>query len=360
MTLSVLGDLATVGVEEAATILAAYARRGFWWWDALDELMAANATELLQGLEPVVAERAAEESLQAAGTEAMWSEGRRRIAEADRIAAQLLMPDVTEIDTRAMSTAELLSAEQGTPATMAEELAERREAQDVQLLLATAADGKATPGARWLSLRALATQGDPRLVGVIQGILRDDETPPRVRFASISAFGALPAALTLDLARGWFDDPDVRLRRAAEEVLSKHATADDVPRLVGTLPSALVEDDQYRICNVAEALERVPDRGPYPVLEACFVEMTYSFGRHRVVAALAATDPNFASDIGVECLWDCEYTTRALGCTKAELGGPTRTRLEELAEDPLENDEVVKAALRRLGWANEGPESSSM
>ena len=39
--------------------------------------------------------------------------------------------------------------------------------------------------------------------------------------------------------------------------------------------------------------------------------MPYSYGRQLVVAAIAATDPSFATALAPECRHDCEATTRA-------------------------------------------------
>jgi hypothetical protein len=355
LTLAVLGDLAKAGVEEAIAILAAYVRVGFWWRDALDELMAAGAADLLPKLEPVVAKRAEKDARDRPDSPEGWARGERRIAEADRIAPNILGPDRREQDLAAMSSAEILAAGElpGTIPAVAEELAEREDEPDVELFLETATAQDAEPWARWVSLEALARQGDPRIVGIIEANLSEKGTPRRVWVASLHAFGLLPSGLTLDRARGWFDDSTEWKRRAAQEVLSKHATLDDAPRLVGAVGPALSEDEGCSELGIGSAYrESLQSFGntAHPVLVE---EMTYSFGRRYVAASLAATDPAFTSGLAVECLWDCEYETRSIGCHAVELRPKPRARLEEMVDDPLEDEEVVEAALQRL--ARGGP-----
>ncbi len=72
--------------------------------------------------------------------------------------------------------------------------------------------------------------------------------------------------------------------------------------------------------------------------------------RGRAARALAATDPSFASGFAVECLWDCEETTRELAAHHAETGDiRVAERLRRLAADPAEEAEVQTAVRSRIG-----------
>ncbi|NED31631.1 HEAT repeat domain-containing protein, partial [Streptomyces sp. SID8499] len=87
-----------------------------------------------------------------------------------------------------------------------------------------------------------------------------------------------------------------------------------------------------------------------PVLRHVYRETASSHLRHRAARALAATDPSFPAGFAVECLWDCEETTRELAARHAETGD-TRVvdQLRRLAADPAEEAEVQTAVRSRIG-----------
>jgi hypothetical protein len=94
-----------------------------------------------------------------------------------------------------------------------------------------------------------------------------------------------------------------------------------------------------------DALARIPQLGPYPEVRAVFDGHRYSRARADAAAALAATDPAFPRDRAFECLWDCDDSARATGCAHVDLALPgARERLMRLASDPLEEEDVRKAA----------------
>jgi hypothetical protein len=66
--------------------------------------------------------------------------------------------------------------------------------------------------------------------------------------------------------------------------------------------------------------------------------------------ALAATDPSYAAGFAVECLWDCEETTREIAARHAETGDARVVeQLRRLAADPAEEAEVQTAVRSRIG-----------
>jgi hypothetical protein len=87
-----------------------------------------------------------------------------------------------------------------------------------------------------------------------------------------------------------------------------------------------------------------------PVLRHVYRETASSQLRGRAARALAATDPAFPFRFAVECLWDCEETTREIAARHAEIGD-TRVveRLRRLAADPAEEIEVQTAVRSRIG-----------
>lgn len=87
-----------------------------------------------------------------------------------------------------------------------------------------------------------------------------------------------------------------------------------------------------------------------PVLRHIYRETSSSHLRGRAAAALAATDPGFAAGFAVECLWDCEETTRELAARHAATGDDRVVeQLRRLAADPAEEAEVQTAVRSRFG-----------
>lgn len=180
--------------------------------------------------------------------------------------------------------------------------------EDVELILAAAHDPD--HAMRPAAIHALGMLGRPELLALARSLTETD--PPRPLGVAIAgALNALPFAISRDLALDWLGTPDLR-RRAAARVLAAHATAADVDAARAALTAETPLGDQYVICSLAEALGRVPAAGPTPALRDAYEEMPYSYGRHFVVAAIAATDPSFATTLAPECRHDCEATTREL------------------------------------------------
>ncbi|NEA38172.1 HEAT repeat domain-containing protein, partial [Streptomyces sp. SID11385] len=87
-----------------------------------------------------------------------------------------------------------------------------------------------------------------------------------------------------------------------------------------------------------------------PVVRHVYRETSSSHLRGRAARALAAIDPRFAAGFAVECLWDCEESTRELGALHAETADSrVVTQLRRLAADPAEEDEVQSAVRGRIG-----------
>jgi len=97
-----------------------------------------------------------------------------------------------------------------------------------------------------------------------------------------------------------------------------------------------------------EALARFGGLGPVPELEQIFCHTDYSYSRARAAKAMAATAPaEFASRYAFECLWDCHWGARRVGCSVADLSTPRALeRVREIAAD--RDDGAQEAAAKRL------------
>jgi hypothetical protein len=86
-----------------------------------------------------------------------------------------------------------------------------------------------------------------------------------------------------------------------------------------------------------------------PALRYVYAETCSSQLRGRAARALAATDPYFPAGPAVECLWDCEETTRELAARLVTTGDVrVLDRLRRMAADPAEEAEVHAAVRGRL------------
>jgi hypothetical protein len=90
--------------------------------------------------------------------------------------------------------------------------------------------------------------------------------------------------------------------------------------------------------------------GPVPELEHIFCEAQSCFDRYRAANAMAATSPvHFTAGYALECLWDCHWDTRKLGCETVNLSADGAIeRLRELATNSNESEHVRDQAQTRL------------
>lgn len=231
---------------------------------------------------------------------------------------------------------------------------------DLDLLVHTAQHG--TRWQRYVAFRGLERLAHPGAFSTLRTFFESpDEHPGFLYGAALRAIRALPADVTLDLARAWFDDPAGPHRHVALQILKDHATADDVPRVRAALLPSLRRDtpdtnECYMQCSMLEILARFPECGPYPEAEVVFQEAGYS--RTRVYAAdvLAASDESFSRGLAVECLWDCEERVREIGCEGVDVRLPDAfARVQAIARDPHEDEEVRDVAQGRLADLEDRP-----
>lgn len=368
LALAVLVRMAARGNAEAGDALRRYVAAGRYWDWAIGWLMpdgwpvgpAAGWPECAHNLAAALCERfpTAElmsEALEAASwtatpDDAPWAEWQEAYplirAALARLAERPERRRSSDDRYREEPTAVLLGLQQlGLRRLVATLLAERTGRSDVELMLRAVEDASLPMHAA--AVNALARQQRTEVLPAVVE-LSDATGRGMTRALLFRAFVALPYTLTRSTAREWLTDGDATHRSAAASAMSEHAIDADVPLIAAELAQELdrgLDGDQYVVCSLAGALARHPEHGPFAELDRAFREMPYSFGRHHVVDAIAATDPNFRDEVAIDSLWDCEPTVRATGAKHARRENPVAAaRLEEIRSDAFEDKDTRDAA----------------
>ncbi|WP_373304499.1 HEAT repeat domain-containing protein, partial [Streptomyces anandii] len=204
-------------------------------------------------------------------------------------------------------------------------------------------------GARCTALRYLADGGDPEVLDLIEAAVSDGSVT--VAEAAVDAFERMRGAVAVDRARRWAGRPDP-LGAAAGRMLACRGGTRDRDLVLAALREAVRGEgpDVPALWTLVDGAGRLGITCAAPVLRHVYRETASSHLRGRAARALAATDPSFAAGFAVECLWDCEESTRELAARHAETGD-TRVveRLRRLAVDPAEEAEVQTAVRSRIG-----------
>ncbi|MEU6480157.1 HEAT repeat domain-containing protein [Streptomyces sp. NPDC047017] len=372
LALAVLGHLSSYGRRDALVLLRAYAARGANWAWALDELALRDDDAGLRALAaPVLARFATdaegEAELAAAVRDAfeprpwrLWADDPRpAIAERVRAAHETGCFDRWQRQlrpagprpgwsVRAVFEWAQQGAERGAalhvPAARC--LAAVAGPEDRPEILEAARQG--TEGARCTALRYLADGNDPDTLDLIEAAVSDGPAP--VVEAAVDAFERMRSVAAVDRARGWARRPDP-LGAAAGRVLACRGGARDRDLVLAALREAVRGEgpDAATLWTLVDGAGRLGIACAAPVLRHVYRETASSHLRGRAARALAATDPSFATGFAVECLWDCEETTRELAARYAETGDQRVVeRLRRLAADPAEEAEVQTAVRNRI------------
>ncbi|WP_432146136.1 HEAT repeat domain-containing protein [Streptomyces sp. bgisy084] len=375
LALAVLGHLAAYGRDAARLLLRSYAAAGSNWRWALDELALRDDDAGLMTLAPAVLARfpeteQGEAELAAAVRDAfeprpwrLWAEDPRygpRLAAAgeqgsfDRWQRQLQPGgprpgwSVTEV---------LAWAEQGLdPAPT-----EHRQHAAARCLGAVAgpedrpellrAARSAPDAARAAVLHHLAERGDPETLDLIEAAVADPFSSEQLASAALAAFTRMRSVAAVERARVWAPRTD-RLGAAAAAVLARRGGRRDAEPVLAALRRTVREEgpDADGLWELVDGTGRLGVVCAAPVLRHIYRETSSSHLRGRAAGALAATDPGFAAGFAVECLWDCEETTRELAARHAATGDDRVVeQLRRLAADPAEEDEVQTAVRSRIG-----------
>ncbi|MFI9588222.1 HEAT repeat domain-containing protein [Streptomyces sp. NPDC052236] len=373
LTLAVLGHLASYGRGDALALLRRYAERGANWAWALDELalrdndrgLRALATSVLARF-PATPEGDAE--LAATVRDAFEPRPWRLWAEDDRPAVGARVRAAREAGSfdrwqRQMRPtgprpgwsvqAVFDWAEQGlergsdlhVPAARC--LSAVAGPDDRPAIIHTAQHGP--DGARSAALHYLAESRDPVVLDLIETATLSGSVT--VAEAAVSAFERMCGDEAVDRARRWVHRPDA-LGASAAGVLACRGGTKDAQLVLGALRRTVRADgpDAPPLWTLVDGAGRLGIGCAAPVLRHVYRETASSQLRGRAARALAATDSSFATGLAVECLWDCEETTREVAALHAETGDVrVADRLRRLAADPAEEAEVQTAVRSRIG-----------
>ncbi|MCS0604458.1 HEAT repeat domain-containing protein [Streptomyces sp. LP11] len=373
LALAVLGHLASYGRRDALDLLRRYAAQGSNWAWALDELALRDDDAGLRALAaPVLARFSAdpegEAELAVAVRDAfeprpwrLWAEdSRESVGTRVRTAQEAGCFDRWQRQLRptgprpGWSVAAVFEwAQQGLERGAALHVPAARclvavaGPEDRPEILAAARAG--TDGARCTALRYLADSADPDTLDLIEAAVGDGTAP--VVEAAVDAFERMRSVAAIDRARRWAQRPDA-LGAAAGRMLACRGGTRDSDLVLGALREAVRGEgpDAPTLWTLVDGAGRLGIVCAAPVLRHVYRETASSHLRGRAARALAATDPSFATGFAVECLWDCEESTRELAARHAETGD-TRVveRLRRLAADPAEEDDVQTAVRSRFG-----------
>ncbi|MEU3891755.1 HEAT repeat domain-containing protein [Streptomyces sp. NPDC029041] len=373
LALAVLGHLASYGRRDALELLRRYAAHGSNWAWALDELALRDDDAGLRALAaPVLARFPADPEgdaeLAATVRDAfeprpwrLWAEDpRESVATRVRAAHETGSFDRWQRQMRPSGPRPGWSvqavfewAQQGIERGAALHVPAARCLSAVagpedRAEIVRAAEG-GTDGARCTALRYLADGDDPDALDLIEGAVATGST--LVVDAAVDAFERMRSPAAVDRARGWARRPDV-LGAAAGRVLACRGGVQDRDPVLAALREAVRGEgpDAPTLWTLVDGAGRLGIACAAPVLRHVYRETASSHLRGRAARALAATDPSFATGFAVECLWDCEETTREIAARHAETGD-TRVveRLRRLAADPAEEAEVQTAVRSRIG-----------
>ncbi|MER0244793.1 HEAT repeat domain-containing protein [Streptomyces sp. HSW2009] len=375
LTLAVLGHLASYGRDDALHLLRRYAATGGNWQWALDELALRDDDSGLRALSGLVLGRfprtpEGEARLAAVARDAfeprpwrLWAEDTAEPENAARGRAALengcfdrWQRQLRPAGPRpGWSVREVLEwAQQGLDAHPTQHrhgpaarcLTAVAGPEDLPEVIAAAADGP--DAARATALRYLAEQHAPEALGLIEAAA--DAPSTLVADAAIAAFERMRSTAALTRARSWVRRDDA-LGVAAAALLARRGGPHDTTAVLGTLRRVVRAEgpDAPALWDLVDGAGRLAIGCAAPVLRHIYRETSSSHLRGRAARALAATDPTFPAGFAVECLWDCEESTRELAARHAATADSRVVeRLRSLAADPAEEAEVQTAVRSRI------------
>ncbi|GHF58915.1 hypothetical protein GCM10010218_45360 [Streptomyces mashuensis] len=376
LALAVLGHLASYGRDDALALLRRYAATGANWAWALDELALRDDDAGLLALGPHVLARfpvtpEGDGALAAAVRDAfeprpwrLWADEGRSPATAARVRAareqgsfdrwqRQLRPSgprpgwsVREVLDWAQEGLSLHPVQlRHVPATRC--LTAVAGPEDRGEIIEAAAFGEGA--ARATALRYLAEHHDPQALDLVETAAADPD--PVVAEAAVTAFERMRSPAALERARAWIHREDPLGAAAAGMLACRGATYDAALVLAALRRTVRAEGcDAAVLGDLVDGAGRLAIACSAPVLRHVYRETASSHLRGRAARALAATDPSFPAGFAVECLWDCEESTRELAARHAATADDRVVeQLRRLAADPAEEAEVQTAAGSRFG-----------
>ncbi|WP_411085827.1 HEAT repeat domain-containing protein [Streptomyces sp. 061-3] len=373
LALAVLGHLASYGRSDALALLRRYAATGANWAWALDELALRDDDAGLRTLAvPVLARfpdtEEGDAELAAAVRDAfeprpwrLWADDPRETVGARvRSASEQGSFDRWQRQMRpggprpgwsvqAVFDWAQQGLDRGTPLHVpaARCLTAVAGPDDRPMIVEAARSGP--EGARCAALHYLSEARDPAVLDLIEAAAVSSSRT--VADAAVAAFERMCGDAAVDRARIWARRPDA-LGASAAGVLACRGGDQDASLVLAALRDAVRGEgpDAQRLWTLVDGTGRLGIACAAPVLRHVYRETSSSHLRGRAARALAATDPSFATGFAVECLWDCEETTREVAALHAETGDiRVAERLRRLAADPAEEAEVQTAVRSRIG-----------
>ncbi|MFI9550237.1 hypothetical protein [Nonomuraea endophytica] len=154
-----------------------------------------------------------------------------------------------------------------------------------------------------------------------------------------------PAALPR--ARTWIAGDDNTLVELGERVVAEVGDRSDAPALLVALHRATAAGNWCAAELPARGLGRLKIREAATELMAAWEGTVHSLAREAFLEGLQGCAPHEADAVAVEGLDDCEPAVQERACEGVPDTAPVRSRLRELAGDPL-TPEVHEAANTRL------------
>ncbi|MEU2605563.1 HEAT repeat domain-containing protein [Streptomyces albus] len=388
LALSVLGHLASYAAAQGTgwrdnaplDLLRRYATAGSNWQWALDELAVRDDDEGLRPLGPAILARfprtaEGDAELAAAARDAfeprpwrLWAEDPAHPGQADRLrrVRECRSFDRWQRQLRTdgprpgWNVQEILDwaqhgHEQHPPqhreAPAARCLSAVAGPEDRPLLLAAARGPR--EAARAAALRHLADRNDPEVLDLVEEAAGDPSST--LARSALSSFTRMRSGAALERARHWAAAPEGTLpdglAAAAAEMLACRGGPQDADAVLGALRRTirLEGPDSPALWPLVDGAGRLSITCAAPVLRHIYRETASSQLRGRTARSLAATDPSFPAGFAIECLWDCEESTRQVAAACAATGDARVVeRLRRLAADPAEEADVQTTIRGRL------------
>jgi hypothetical protein len=176
---------------------------------------------------------------------------------------------------------------------------------------------------------------------------------PAALFGALRALGPQAAPP----ARSWAANPDHPLFRDAPHLLATHGDEQDIPVLLAALDQ--LTDDWCGHDVLTEGLARILAGAPPTAhtdtratlvrrLRRLTTASPHSYERTSYQRSLLLLDPQRTTAVLPIHLLDCEPLTRLLAAQRTPLTDDAHRWLTELRDDPIEEDDIRRAAAERL------------